>query len=81
MIRISHLSKSYGTKVLLNDLSYHFPEGKKMALVGANGAGKSTLLNILCHFESMDSGEIIKPNECRLGYLAQKRERIQNRLF
>jgi ATP-binding cassette subfamily F protein 3 len=72
MIRLTNVTKSFGARVLFDDISYHFPQGEKLALVGANGAGKTTLLNVLCGFDHADSGNIIKPANCTLGYLAQK---------
>lgn len=72
MLRISHLTKSFGSRLLFDEISYHFPQGEKLALVGANGAGKTTLLNVLCGFDHADSGEVVKPANCKLGYLAQK---------
>lgn len=72
MIRIEHLSKSFGPRVILKDASYHFPSGERVALVGANGAGKTTLLNLICGLEEFDSGEIIRPRDCVIGYLPQE---------
>lgn len=71
MIRIEGLSKAYGPKVLLSRASYHFPQGQRVALVGANGVGKTTLLNIICGTEECDAGEIIKPGRMVIGYLPQ----------
>lgn len=72
MICITNLSKAYGTRQLLQDVTYHFPSGEKIALVGDNGAGKSTLLNILCQLEHLDSGTITKPHQVKIGYLPQQ---------
>ncbi|MDA9951375.1 ABC-F family ATP-binding cassette domain-containing protein [Oligoflexaceae bacterium] len=71
MIQIKNLSKGYGTRVLFSELTFQFPDGEKIALFGANGAGKSTLLNILCGIETKDGGEIICPQQTRIGYLPQ----------
>ncbi len=71
MIRLTNVTKSFGARVLFDNISYHLPQGEKLALVGANGAGKTTLLNVLCGFDQADSGNIIKPANCTLGYLAQ----------
>lgn len=53
-------------------MSYHFPEGERIALVGANGAGKTTLLDILTEEEEIEGGTILKPGRLRLGYLPQE---------
>lgn len=71
MLRVQNLSKSFGDKVLFKEISYHFPEGEKIALVGANGQGKTTLLNILTGKDYPDSGEINKPREMVVAYLPQ----------
>ncbi len=71
MLRIQNISKAFGDKVLFNDISYHFPEGEKVALVGANGQGKTTLLNIMTARDYADSGEITKPKEAVISYLPQ----------
>ena len=71
MLRIENLSKSFGSKILLNQVTYHFPEGERIALVGANGAGKTTLLNMLVGVEPQDQGSIIKPTNLVLGFLPQ----------
>lgn len=71
MIRLENLSKSFADKVILDRISYHFPEGERIALIGANGQGKTTLLNIMTNREESDSGQIIKPKALRLGFLPQ----------
>ena len=72
MIRIDGLTKSFGLKTVLNHVSYHFPEGARLALVGANGAGKTTLLDLLTGVSEGDSGSILRPGRLRLGYLPQE---------
>lgn len=72
MILIQNLTKKFGHRFILNDVSYHFPEGERIALVGTNGAGKSTLLNIICQLDEAESGQIIKPKKMVLGYLPQE---------
>jgi ATP-binding cassette, subfamily F, member 3 len=71
MLRIQNISKAFGDKVLFKDISYHFPAGEKVALVGANGQGKTTLLNIMTGKDYPDSGEISKPKDAVLAYLPQ----------
>ena len=72
MIRIEELHKSFGTKTVLDHVSYHFPDRERIALVGANGAGKTTLLDILTDQTDIDGGVILKPSRLRLGYLPQE---------
>ncbi len=68
MIRIEKITKSFGLKTVFNQVSFHFPEGEKISLVGANGAGKSTLLDVLTGVQSQDSGDIIKPSNFALAF-------------
>jgi len=72
MIYVQNLVKRLGGKTILNEISYHFPQGEHIALVGDNGAGKSTFLNILCELDEADEGEIIRPKGLVLGYLPQE---------
>ena len=58
MIKISNLTKTYGDKKALDNLSLEIKEGVVFGLLGVNGAGKTTLLSILNGLVSMDSGEI-----------------------
>lgn len=58
MIEVKNVSKSYGERVILNDISVSFPEGKIVALIGGNGTGKSTLLSIISRLVKKDEGEI-----------------------
>jgi ATP-binding cassette subfamily F protein 3 len=69
---LTNITKRFGERVVLGAISYHFPEGERIALIGANGAGKSTLLNIICGLEQADDGNIIRPKDCVLGYLPQE---------
>ena len=71
-MRIDNLQKSFGSKVLFADATFHFPEGERIALVGANGAGKTTLLNIICGLETADSGRVVVANGTTVGYLPQE---------
>lgn len=72
MIRIENLTKRFANKVILNEQSFQFPIGQKIAVVGDNGAGKTSLLNILCDLDQADGGLILKPSQCTLGYLPQE---------
>ncbi|MCI8558118.1 MAG: ABC-F family ATP-binding cassette domain-containing protein [Lachnospiraceae bacterium] len=65
---------SFGTNVILKDVSFHIEEREKAAIVGINGAGKSTLLKIIVHELTPDSGEVVLAKGRTLGYLAQHQD-------
>ena len=68
---VQHLTKSFGEKVLFDDMSFSVSEGQKVGLVARNGTGKSTLLSILHGDEGYDAGQIVYRNDIRVGYLEQ----------
>ena len=70
-IDIQHLTKSFGAKILFEDISFSVAEGQRVGLVAQNGTGKSTLLSIITGVEGYDSGEIIFKRDLRIGYLEQ----------
>lgn len=72
MIKIEHLTKSYGERVLFEDLNIHFPLNERIALIGENGAGKSTLLNIITGQEEQDHGQVIISSNLKIGFLPQE---------
>ncbi|NLR61873.1 ABC-F family ATP-binding cassette domain-containing protein [Chitinophaga polysaccharea] len=57
-VSVEGLTKSFGTKPLFKDISFHIEEGDKIALVALNGTGKSTLLRILCGKDVPDAGKV-----------------------
>lgn len=71
ILSVEHLSKSYGEKVLFDDISFHIAEQQRIGLIGVNGTGKSTLLKILAGQETADSGSIVHANRFRVEYLPQ----------
>ncbi|SMB85405.1 iron complex transport system ATP-binding protein [Pasteurella testudinis DSM 23072] len=58
-LEIKHISKKYGEKTILNDISLTIPQGKITSFIGPNGAGKSTLLAIISRLLKADSGEVL----------------------
>lgn len=58
VIEVQHLSKSYGDRTLIDDLSFSIPKGAIVGIIGPNGAGKSTLFRMLSGKEQPDSGSI-----------------------
>lgn len=73
MLKIEHLTKKYGDKCAVNDLSLHIEPGQIYAFIGHNGAGKTTTLKACCGILSFDEGEIFidgrsikkEPIECK----------------
>lgn len=63
MLEIKKLSKSYGKRVVLEDLTLHIPDGEIYGLLGPNGAGKTTTINIICNLIRADSGAIAINNK------------------
>ncbi len=70
-LSVENLSKSFGVRVLFENLTFGIDRGDKVAIVAKNGNGKSTLLKILCGLEDKDSGEVIYRNAIRVDYLQQ----------
>jgi ATP-binding cassette subfamily F protein 3 len=64
--------KSYGPKVLFEEAGFAINEGEHVGVIGPNGAGKTTLFKILVGQEHLDSGEVTKSQQLRLGYLEQE---------
>ncbi|NRR19161.1 ABC transporter ATP-binding protein [[Bacillus thuringiensis] serovar konkukian] len=71
LLQVNALSKLYGAETILANIKLEVQTKDRIALVGRNGAGKSTLLKIIAGELSHDSGEIIKPKDVSIGYLAQ----------
>ena len=68
---VQHLSKSFGSLVLFEDINFSVAEGQHVGLIAKNGTGKSTLLSILTGHEGYDSGDIIYRRDIRVGMLEQ----------
>lgn len=74
MLMIQGLSKSYGGRVLFEDVGLQMGSGERLGLVGRNGHGKSTLFRIILGEEEPDAGTVNFPRNYRIGHLAQKIE-------
>jgi putative ABC transport system ATP-binding protein len=59
MLELSSLTKNYGGRTVLSNLSYRFAPGRFVAIMGESGVGKSTLLNLIAGLDAPDSGEVI----------------------
>ncbi|MHC0039333.1 ABC-F family ATP-binding cassette domain-containing protein [Pseudoneobacillus sp. C159] len=71
LLQVNQLAKYFGADMILSNIKLEIQTRDRIALVGRNGAGKSTLLKIISGQMSYDSGDIIKPKEVTIGYLAQ----------
>ncbi|MFA6948344.1 MAG: ATP-binding cassette domain-containing protein, partial [Eubacteriales bacterium] len=71
LIACENISKDYGTKKLIENVSFYVDEGDKIGVIGINGTGKSTLLRIIAGVEGEDSGEVTRSSGVRVSYLAQ----------
>ena len=74
VINVEHISKLYGDKMILEDLSCSVDDGDKIGIIGINGTGKSTLLRIIAGEEEADEGKIIFSNGMTIGWMGQNPE-------
>lgn len=70
-LSVESLSKSYGPKVLFENISFGISQGQKVALVAKNGAGKSSLLKIISGKDTPDSGKVTFRKDIKIAYLEQ----------
>jgi len=73
VIEITNASKSFGDKILFEDMNITIPQGAIVGIIGGNGAGKSTLFKMITGEESVDSGEIKIGESVKLSYVDQSR--------
>jgi ATP-binding cassette subfamily F protein uup len=71
LLQVENLSRSYGEKILFQDISFVINQHQKVALIARNGTGKSTLLNIIAGLEPSDGGSVKFFNDVSIGYLKQ----------
>ncbi|AXF15606.1 MULTISPECIES: energy-dependent translational throttle protein EttA [Paraburkholderia] len=76
VIEFKNVSKSYGDRLLLDNVSFKIPAGAIVGIIGPNGAGKSTLFRMLTGREEPDSGEIVKGPTVKLAYVDQSRDAL-----
>ncbi|XOV77344.1 MAG: energy-dependent translational throttle protein EttA [Aestuariibacter sp.] len=76
VVEVKNLNKSYGDRVLIDDLSFNMPKGAIVGIIGPNGAGKSTLFRMLSGQEQPDSGEIIIGDSVRIASVEQFRDHM-----
>ncbi len=76
VIEFKHVSKSFGDRVLIEDLSFKVPPGAIIGVIGPNGAGKSTLMKMIMGKEQPDSGEVKLGHTTKLAYVDQSRDAL-----
>ncbi len=74
LLSLNNIKKTYGEKVIFNDLSLGIDDTEKIGMIGINGTGKSSLLKIMAGLETPDGGEVITSNELVIEYLPQNPE-------
>jgi len=79
VIDFDHLSKGYGDRLLIDDLSFKLPPGGIVGVIGANGAGKTTLFRMITGQEQPDSGKIAIGESVKLGYVDQSRDALDDK--
>lgn len=79
VIEVEHLTKSYGDRTLIDDLSFSIPKGAIVGIIGANGAGKSTLFRMLSGQEQPDSGSITMGETVVLASVDQFRDSMDDK--
>ena len=78
VIELNGVTKAYGDKLLIDDLSLSFPPGSIVGVIGPNGAGKTTLLRLITGQEQADRGYISMGETVQLAYVDQARDTLDN---
>ncbi len=76
VIEAEHLSKAFGDKYLIDDLSFRLPPGGIVGVIGPNGAGKTTLFRMITGHEQPDSGTIRIGETVKMAYVDQSRDTL-----
>lgn len=78
VIEFNHVSKAFGERLLIDDLSFKVPPGAIVGIIGPNGAGKSTLFRMIAGQETPDSGEVKIGQTANISFVDQSRETLSN---
>ena len=78
VIEATGISKSYGDKLLYDDLNFRLPQGGIVGVIGANGAGKTTLFRMITGEETPDSGDMVVGQTVQLAYVDQSRDSLDD---
>ncbi len=77
MIELKNVSKSFGDRLLIDDLSITIPPGAIVGIIGPNGAGKSTLFKMITGQEKPDKGEVDIGQTVKIAYVDQSRDKLE----
>jgi ATP-binding cassette ChvD family protein len=78
VLDVNNLTKSFGDRVLIDDLSFSVPKGAIVGIIGPNGAGKSTLFKMMSGAEKPDSGDVVLGDTVKLASVDQFRDDMDN---
>ena len=70
-LSVENISKSYGERVLFDNVSFGINKDQKIAFIAKNGTGKSTILNIITNRDESDTGQIVKRKDLTISFLSQ----------
>ena len=79
VIEAKNLSKSYGDRLLIDNLNFNLPAGGIVGIIGPNGAGKTTLFRMIAGMEQADAGEIRMGPSVKLAYVDQSRQSLNDK--
>ena len=79
VIEVEHLSKGFGDRLLIDDLSFTLPRAGIVGIIGPNGAGKTTLFRMLTGQETPDSGSVTIGKTVQLAYVDQSRDSLDDK--
>ncbi|MDO5290034.1 MAG: energy-dependent translational throttle protein EttA [Pseudomonadota bacterium] len=78
VIEFKNVSKSFGDRLLIDNLSFKVPAGAIVGIIGPNGAGKSTLFKLIAGIEQPDSGEVTRGKTVQMAFVDQSRDDLAN---
>ncbi|MDY0137950.1 MAG: energy-dependent translational throttle protein EttA [Thiomicrospira sp.] len=78
VIEVNGISKGFGDRLLIDELSFKLPQGGIVGIIGPNGAGKSTLFRMLTGQEKPDTGDIVFGETVQLSYVDQSRDTLDD---
>ena len=79
VINANAISKAFGDRLLIDDLSFRLPPGGIVGVIGPNGAGKTTLFRMITGDETADNGEFVVGDTVKLGYVDQSRDALDDK--